>query len=138
MRDGDIFRRALERRVFRRLDPFERELAVLDPLNGGEPEAVEFPLLVPKRGQNPCPDPQRLPGIGRTGEVGSIGRQKGERGWVLVLFCRRLQRRDDAASASEWPPNDRLRRAQAGARGGSKGTGSARIIAAVGSHFGGV
>ena len=81
-----FFGRALERRIFRRLEPLEGELAVLDPLDGGEPEALELALLVPIGGKNPRPDPQRLPGIGRTGEVGSVGRQWGGMGQVLGLF----------------------------------------------------
>jgi hypothetical protein len=45
--NGDVSQRALEGRIFRRLDPLEGEIAVLDPLDGGEPEALELALLVP-------------------------------------------------------------------------------------------
>jgi len=69
-----------------RIEPLERELAVFDPLDGGEPEALELPLLVPIGGKNPRPDPQRLPGIGRAGEVGSVGRQWAGMDDVLGLF----------------------------------------------------
>jgi hypothetical protein len=50
--DGDIFRRVLERWVFRRLEPLKGELAVLNPFDRGHPEAVEFPRRS-KRGQEP-------------------------------------------------------------------------------------
>ena len=41
MGHGDVFGAALERRVFRRLKPFQGEFAFFDPFYGGEPEALE-------------------------------------------------------------------------------------------------
>ena len=58
MRNGDILGPALERRIFRTVEPLERELAVVDPLNSGEPEALKLALLVPIGGKDPRADPQ--------------------------------------------------------------------------------
>ena len=46
------------------LEPLEGEFAVVDPFDDGEPEALEFPLLVPVGGQDPRADPQGLSGGG--------------------------------------------------------------------------
>ena len=60
MGNGDVLRPALEWRIFRRIEPFERELVVVDPLDGGEPEAVKLALLVAEGGQHPRADPKGL------------------------------------------------------------------------------
>ena len=60
MRNGDVLGPALERRIFRAVEPLERELAGVDPLDGGEPEALELALLVPIGGQHPRADPKRF------------------------------------------------------------------------------
>ena len=52
MDERDVLGRYLERGVFRRLEPFERELAGVDPLHGREPEALEFLFVVPVRGEH--------------------------------------------------------------------------------------
>src|SRR5271169_5358598 len=61
----DVFWPALERRVFRRLKPFEREFALIEPLDGGQPEAFEFAFLVPTGCEHPRADSKRFPRVGR-------------------------------------------------------------------------
>ena len=76
MEDGDVLGPALERRIFWGVEPLEGELAVVDPLDGGEPEALEFPLLVPVGGQDPRADPQGLSSGGAV-RLADRGRSRG-------------------------------------------------------------
>ena len=89
MRNGDALWPALERRVFRRVEPLEDVFAGFDPLDGREPEAVEFAFLVPIGGQDPGADPQ---GLSRGDVVRLVARRR-SRG------CTRGFRRDRTASA---------------------------------------
>ena len=99
MRNGDVLGPALERRIFRAVEPLESELAGLDPLDGGEPEALELALLVPIGGQDPGADPKGL-SSGRAVRLGNRrcggSCTRGSRGDrtrgddVRVLFCRGL------------------------------------------------
>ena len=89
MRNGDVLRPTLERRIFRAVEPLEGELAGLDPLDGGEPEALELALLVPIGGQDPRPDPQ---GLSRGGAVRLVDRRRSQ-------ACRSRSRRDRTRSA---------------------------------------
>ena len=95
MGNGDVLGPALEHRVFRAVEPLEGELAGLDPLDGGEPKALKFPLLVEIGGEDPRADPQ---GFSRVGAVRLVdcrrgqacgcgsGRDRTRRADVRVLF----------------------------------------------------
>lgn len=53
MRDGDDSGRGFEGRVFGHGDPLERELALIDPFHGGEPDPLELARLAPMRPERP-------------------------------------------------------------------------------------
>ena len=80
MRDGDVLGPALERRIFRAVEPLERELAVVDPLDDGDPEALELALLVPIGGEHSRADPQRL-SSGRAVRLVGRRRSRGCTSW---------------------------------------------------------
>ena len=66
------------------VEPFERELAAVDPLDGGEPEALELALLAPVGGQDPRADPQGL-SIG-----GAVRLVAGRRGRSCMRGCQTM------------------------------------------------
>ena len=75
MRNRDVLGPALERRIFRGVEPFEGVFAGLDPLDGREPEALEFTFLVPVGGEDPRADPQ---GFSRGDAVRLGGRRRSQ------------------------------------------------------------
>ena len=88
MGNGDVLRPALERRISRRVEPLEGVFAVFDPLDGREPEALEFALLVPIGCKNPRADPK---GLSSGGAARIVDRRRGR-------SCTSGSRRDRAGS----------------------------------------
>jgi hypothetical protein len=89
MRDGDVLGPAFERRIFGGVEPLEDVFAGLDPLDDGEPEAFELPLLVPIGGEDPGADPQGLSrdrAVGLAGAAGLAPEGPGEMAPAAPMF----------------------------------------------------